>query len=116
MSLLRCCWKAIKGLCPKCGHGSIVQSRIAIKERCDSCGLKFIDQSGDGWVFLLFLDRALFIFPIVVCFYFGINIKAVIGLCIVLLCTFIWLTTQRLGVSLAIEYWIWEGRKTKKPQ
>jgi|TARA_Y100000031_G_scaffold34201_1_gene38262 uncharacterized protein (DUF983 family) len=116
MSLLRCYWKVIKGLCPKCGHGSIVQSRIAIKERCDSCRLKFIDQSGDGRAFLLFLDRALFIFPIVVCFYFGINIKAVIGLCIVLLCTFIWLTTQRLGVSLAIEYWIREGRKIKKPQ
>ena len=114
MSLLQCCWQALKGVCPKCGKGSIIKSRIAIKERCGYCGLKLIDQSGDGWAFLLLLDRALFIFPIILAFYFGLSVKIVLGLYIILLFCFILFTVQRLGVSLAIEYWIREGRDLKK--
>ena len=104
----------LKGLCPKCSQGSIAKSRIEIKQKCDSCGLHFIEKSGDGWAFLLLLDRGIFIFPIIVAFYFGLSIKLVFGLFIVIFFLFIGFTAERLGVSLAIEYWIREGRKINK--
>ena len=39
-----------------------------MKKSCDKCGIDFIENNGDNWFFLLIIDRALFIFPIIIPF------------------------------------------------
>jgi ribosomal protein L37E len=53
--------------CPRCGHGGIFDSYFRLKERCPSCGLRFVREAGAftggllmAWVFTL----ALMILPL----------------------------------------------------
>ena len=41
-----------------------------MKKACNNCGIDLIENNVDNWFFLFVVDRALFIFPIVVAFYF----------------------------------------------
>ena len=64
--------------------------------------------------FLLFIDRAVFIFPIIAIYYLGIDIISALSAVIIgviFLIAFIFLTPQRISISMAIEYWLREGRK-----
>lgn len=98
--------RAALGKCPNCSNMKIFSSRFKMKESCDNCGIKFIEKNGDYWFFLLFIDRGLFIFPIVVAFYFEIDPKMIIILCILLLFLFIIITPFRLGLCLAFDFYI----------
>ena len=55
--------------CPRCGSGPIFLRWIEVRERCPACGLRYLENQGDLWGYLLFIDRALFLFPIVVVMY-----------------------------------------------
>ena len=81
---------------------------------CSDCGIKFVEKPGDDWAFLLLLDRAVFIFPIIAIYYLSIDTITVFTAVIIgvfFMISFIIFTPQRLGVSKAIEYWIRIGRK-----
>ena len=56
--------------------------------------------------FLLFIDRGLFIFPIIVAFYFEIDPRMIILLSLFLLAFFILITPFRLGVCLAFDFYL----------
>ena len=73
------------GKCPNCSRKKIFLSHFKMKKSCDNCGIGFIEYNGDNWFFLLIVDRALFIFPIVVAFYFEIHPKMIISLSLFLL-------------------------------
>ena len=64
--------------CPECAEGSVFLTRFKMKEKCDLCDAYFIEKNGDNWFFLLFIDRAFFIFPVVVMLYFGLSIELLV--------------------------------------
>jgi len=116
MKLSRCLIHVAKGLCPKCGQGNIIATRFKLKSHCENCQLKLIQSPGDGWAFLLFLDRAFFIFPIVLGLFLGMQELAtpiLVASGSIFVAIFLYLTPQRIGISLAIEFWIREGRNLK---
>jgi len=85
-----------------------------VNEKCLNCDLKLVENPGDGWAFLVLLDRAFFIFPIIAFYYFGISrmpVYAAVSIGVIFLVLFLWFTPQRVGAALAIEFWIREGRK-----
>ena len=92
--------------CPRCGQEKIFHNWFKMKEKCDNCNILFIEQNGDNWFFLLIIDRALFIFPIIVAYYFNINPWTIIYLCISLMIVFILLTPYRLCLSLALDFFL----------
>ncbi|MFL2983825.1 MAG: hypothetical protein ACJZ12_05475 [Candidatus Neomarinimicrobiota bacterium] len=94
------------GFCPNCGVGEIFFSWSRMKDNCSNCGVRFIEKQGDQWFFLLFIDRGLFIFPIIVGYYFGLSPKMLIVLSIFLLVIFLIATPFRLGLSLAFDYFM----------
>jgi len=49
-----------------------------MNHECELCNINFNEENGDNWFFLLIIDRALFIFPIIVAYYFGYGIKIII--------------------------------------
>ena len=75
------------------------------KKACNNYGIDLIENNGDNWFFLLIVDRALFIFPIVVAFYFEIHPKMIISLSLFLLILFIIITPFRLGICLGFDYY-----------
>lgn len=68
----------ILGLCPNCKTGKIFRTRFKMNHECELCNINFNEENGDNWFFLLIIDRALFIFPIIVAYYFGYGIKIII--------------------------------------
>ena len=95
----------ILGLCPKCKTGKIFRTRFKMNNECESCNVNFNEDNGDNWFFLLIIDRALFIFPIIVAYYFGYGPKIIITISLILLFFFILFTPIRLGISLAFVYY-----------
>ena len=98
--------RAAIGKCPKCCNSNIFYSHFKMKKSCNKCGAKFIEKNGDHWFFLLFIDRGLFIFPVIVAFYFEIDPRMIILLSLFLLAFFILITPFRLGVCLAFDFYL----------
>lgn len=100
-------WRGCRKKCPQCGQGKLYQGWIKLHARCSVCGLLYLPDQGDLWGPLLFLDRVLFIIPLIVVIYFRqFNSDPwwliVIGGAMVL--TLIFTLPQRNGMSLAIDY------------
>ena len=82
---------------------------MRLHERCPACGLKYLESQGDLLGPLFFLDRVLFLIPLIVVFYFGVwhpSLKWILvigGAAIFLL---IYTMPNRNGVSLAMDYLI----------
>jgi len=82
---------------------------MRMHEHCPSCGLKYLENQGDLIGPLMFLDRVLFLVPIIVLFYFGVWRPTLLGFVLfggVTLSLLIATTPNRNGVSVAIDYLI----------
>jgi len=93
--------------CPRCGDGELFERWNRVRPKCSSCGLRYLLNQGDPWVFLLVLDRAVFIFPPIVIIYFGllasslaITVIAFLGLIALLIYT----TPHRYGICVALDW------------
>ena len=62
--------RGMRRKCPRCGQGALFKRWIALHERCAVCGLQYLRNQGDLWGYLLLVDRALFVFPLIVLIYF----------------------------------------------
>lgn len=95
--------------CPHCGKGPLFRRWIELHDRCSVCGIKYLENEGDLWGYLLIADRALFILPLVAMIYFqtynpnSIWFFAIGGS---VLLGFIWSMPHRTGMSLAIDYYM----------
>ena len=98
-------FNAIRGKCPQCKYSTLFATRFKINESCKKCGLIFQDNDDGTWFFLLLLDRAFFIFPVVVLMYFGIKPVQIFFIGILLIFIFILATPMRIGTSVAIDYY-----------
>ncbi len=106
LKLIKYIKNTASGLCPACGEGTLFLDYFKMKEKCDTCGTYFIEKNGDNWFFLVFIDRAFFIFPIVIMLYFSFSrIYIVIG-SLIIITLFIFSTPLRLGISLAFDYYM----------
>lgn len=102
-------WRGARCRCPQCGRGPIYKGWVALHDRCSVCGLKFLADQGDLWVYLIALDRALFIFPFVVLIYFRLNNPGSIWFYLIsaaLVLGLIFTLPQRNGMGLSLDYFI----------
>ena len=95
--------------CPQCGQGLLFRHWFKIRENCSHCGLKYLENEGDVFGFVVLADRIFFLIPLVVIFFFIPFAEHSIwrwvwgiGLLFLLVYTF----PHRLGVGLAIDYLI----------
>lgn len=101
--------RGLRRRCPQCGQGRIFQGWLKVRDHCDVCGLKLLSDQGDLWAYLVAVDRALFIFPLIVMIYFRIYNPYSIWyyvLCGALLWAFIYTLPHRNGMSLGVDYLI----------
>jgi len=98
--------------CPRCGEGALFKKWITLHDRCPVCDLQYLQNQGDLWGYLLLIDRALFVFPLIVVIYFRVYnpysawfygfVGALIG-------GFIFTLPHRNGMSVGLEYY-WRNR------
>jgi len=78
-----------------------------MRDRCDRCDLKYLANEGDLWAYLILIDRALFLFPLVVMIYFRLNNPDSIWTWIIagaLFLLFLYTLPHRNAISLGIDY------------
>lgn len=93
--------------CPHCGEGEIFRGWVSMHDRCPHCQLQFLRDQGDLWAYLLAVDRALFIFPMVAMIYFRLYIpdsKWFYVLVVALLTGFVYTLPHRNGMCLGLDY------------
>jgi len=99
--------RGLRRRCPCCGEGRVFTNWLKLHERCERCGLKYLANEGDLWAYLIVLDRALFLFPLVVLIYFRLNNPESIWTWIIsgaLLFLFLFTLPHRNAISLGIDY------------
>ena len=102
-------WRGWRKKCPQCGQGDLYRSWMRLHEHCPACGLKYLESQGDLLGPLVFLDRLLFLIPLVVLFYFGVWHPRLLWLVLsggATLFLLVYTMPNRNGVSLAIDYLI----------
>lgn len=102
-------WHGMRRRCPQCGEGALYKGWTSLHERCPSCDLKYLADEGDLWVYLVAVDRALFIFPLIIIIYFRLNNPGSVwfwGFCVTVLLLFVYTLPHRNGMGLSIDYWI----------
>ncbi len=95
--------------CPQCGQGRVFHHWIKMHDRCDVCGLKYLNDQGDLWAYLVAADRALFILPLIVLIYFRLYNPNSIWFFVFAAGTlglFLYTFPHRNGMSLGIDYLI----------
>ncbi|MFM2081732.1 MAG: hypothetical protein RL380_423 [Verrucomicrobiota bacterium] len=99
--------RGLRKKCPQCGEGAVYVRGLKVRENCAHCGLQFLPDQGDLFGPLVFLDRALFLIPFVVLFYFNVwhpNKIIFIGVGALFVGVLIFTTPNRNAVSLALDY------------
>ena len=78
-------------------------------DRCSHCGLQYLPDQGDLWAYLVAIDRALFVFPLIVLIYFRLSVPDIRWFYLlagVLLILFVGTLPQRNGMALGADYLI----------
>ena len=71
-------WRGVRRRCPHCGQGPLFSRWITFHPRCANCGLVFLRNQGDTWLYWIVLDRI----PIgagIVAIYFGFRITGFVS-------------------------------------
>jgi uncharacterized protein (DUF983 family) len=102
-------WRGARKRCPQCGEGPLYRRWMILHESCPVCGLQYLANRGDLLGPLVFLDRVLFLIPLILLCYFRIldtSQPVLLALAGVLIFLLIFTMPHRNGVSLALDYLI----------
>jgi len=100
--------KGLAGRCPRCGKGRLFQGFLALRARCESCGLDFgFADSGDGpAVFVILLGGGVVVFAALITeavYQPPYWVHAVLWLPLILLVTLVPLRLIK-GLLIALQY------------
>src|ERR1051326_4689042 len=94
--------------CPRCGRGKLFRRFNILHDRCDVCGLQYLEEQGALFGYLFLVDRALFLFPLIVMIYFRVYIPHAAGLFYgsfaILMFALFYTLPYRTGASVALHF------------
>lgn len=103
----RTLWRGARRLCPHCGRGPLYVRGIKLHDRCNVCGLRYLRNQGDTWLYIVVMDRIPIAIGLILIYFFGLHTptwpQALLffaALAIPLLAT----TPQRQGIAVALNY------------
>ena len=67
-------WRGVRRRCPHCGQGPLFSHWITFHPRCASCGLVFLRNQGDTWLFWIVMDRIPLLAGIAAIYFFGFRV------------------------------------------
>jgi uncharacterized protein (DUF983 family) len=93
--------------CPRCGEGRLFRRFNILHERCSVCGLQYLEEQGALFGYLFLIDRALFLFPLIVMIYFRLYVPGAAwfyALFVLVMFALFYTLPQRSGVGVALHY------------
>ena len=99
--------RGLRRRCPRCGEGRLFKRFNVMHERCAVCGLQYLENQGDLLGYLVVLDRALFIFPLVAMLFLRLYVPSsrwFYVACVLSVLGLVFTLPQRTGVSVALDY------------
>ena len=106
LKLSKLIFLSIRGRCPCCNEKTLFLNLFRLNDCCENCEINFNTNDSGSWFFLLLIDRAFFIFPMVVMIYFGAPQILFIISSLMIFIIFIIATPIRLGICVAIDYYL----------
>ena len=103
---MRAVGRGARRRCPRCGQGKLFYRWNRVHDHCARCGLTFLPDAGGPWVFLLVLDRAVFIFPPIVVIYFGFlpsSVPLIVLTFVALVAVILYTSPHRYGACIALD-------------
>jgi len=100
-------YRGLRRRCPQCGVGHVFRGWIKLHDHCSECNLQYLQDQGDLWAYLVAIDRALFILPLIILIYFRLYIPSSAWLYLLaagLLTGFIYTLPHRNGIALGLDY------------
>lgn len=94
--------------CPRCGQGSVYRTFLRMHDSCPACGMKFMHDQGDLWVYIIVVDRAVFILPLVGMLYFKLyNPYSIwfVLFAVLLVAGLFYTVPHRNAICLGLDYW-----------
>jgi uncharacterized protein (DUF983 family) len=98
--------RGLRKRCPRCGEGPLFRRWIHAYERCPVCGVRYLRNHGDIWMFTIITDRIPIFFGIVAV-YFGFQSTSWLTALIFFAALFIPLIAsmrERQGLAIAMDY------------
>jgi uncharacterized protein (DUF983 family) len=98
--------RGLRRRCPRCGEGPLFRRWIEAYDRCPACGVLYLRNYGDIWMWVLLTDRVP-IFLGIVALYFGFrsyNWATVAGFALALAIPIIGTMRERQGLAFALDY------------
>lgn len=92
--------------CPRCGEGPLFLRWIKPHERCPACGVLYLRNYGDIWMFVIITDRIPIFFGIVA-LYFGFRSTNWIYATLFFIALFVPMIAtmrERQGLAIALDY------------
>lgn len=105
--------RGIRRRCPQCGEHLVFRGWVKLRDRCSECGLQYLQDQGNLWAYLVAIDRALFIFPLIILIYFRLYIPSLFWLYVLatgLLTGSVYTLPHRNGTAPGLDYlvrWKW---------
>jgi uncharacterized protein (DUF983 family) len=108
---LQAIWRGMRRRCPRCGRGPIFERWITVRDRCESCGLRFEERAGDTWGFWVLLDRVFVAIPLVVLLFGFATASLRLRLLLIglLLVPLIATMPHRQSIAIALDYLLRRG-------
>lgn len=101
-------WRGCRRRCPRCGQGPVFRNFLRMHDDCSACGLKFMHDQGDLWVYIIVVDRALFILPLIGMLYFKLyNPYSIwfVLFAVALIVSLFGTVPHRNAICLGLDYW-----------
>ena len=102
----RTLWRGVRRRCPHCGRGPLFVRWITTHDRCSDCGLVYIRNQGDTWLFWILMDRIPLAIGIVLIYsgfqvtHWSTGLLFFAGMAVPLVATM----PNRQGVAIALNY------------
>ena len=100
-------WRGARRRCPHCGCGPVFVRWVRMHDRCSACGLQFLRNQGDTWLYWVLMDRIPIAIGLILVIFFGFSVASwqtgVLffgGMAVSLVATM----PQRQGVAVALNY------------
>ena len=69
----RTLWRGARRRCPHCGRGPLFVRWITLHERCRVCGLQYLRNQGDTWLYWIVMDRIPIAVGLILIVFFGLH-------------------------------------------
>ena len=93
--------------CPHCGRGPLFVRWTTLHERCNVCGLRYLRNQGDTWLYWSVMDRIPIAIGLVLIFFFGLHTPTwpqVLLFFAAMAAPLVATMPQRQGIAVALNY------------